>query len=151
VFKSSARGTSGGVNIDKGVNTTFAGNDVIGNLFGIRFAQESINNTIVGNHVIGNPSAILVFVSSIGTKILSNVTRRFKYVGIVVADSEQANAKVLGNDISGSNVGMFVSNIKGGSVTGNRVHNTCAGVLFAADLPGPVGNFEVKGKHCQEQ
>ena len=57
-----------------------------------------------------------------------------------------ANAKVVGNYISGGDFGIFVTNSHRGSFFGNQIHNNCAGLVFAADLPEPgnsVGNYEV--------
>jgi hypothetical protein len=57
-----------------------------------------------------------------------------------------ANAKVVGNDISGGDFGIFVTNSHRGSFVANQIHNNCAGLVFAADLPEPgnsVGNYEV--------
>ncbi len=46
--------------------------------------------------------------------------------------TQRANAKVVGNDISGSPWGIFVANAKGGSFAGNTVHDNCAGMFFEA-------------------
>jgi parallel beta-helix repeat protein len=156
-------------------NTTVVGNRITGNVAsGIAFGG-SVNTTIANNHVIGGPEAdqgIIVEISSRtkivnnvvknyvsgiavvdspGTKILSNVARRNEIVGIFLG-TQQANAKVLGNDLSGSEFGIFVSNSQGGSFAANEVHNNCAGVWFTSDFePGPPsGNFAVKGNTVKD-
>jgi hypothetical protein len=56
-----------------------------------------------------------------------------------------ANAKVVGNNISGGPWGIFVGNTKRGSFVGNTIHDNCAGMFFEAFESEPVGEFEVKG------
>jgi parallel beta-helix repeat protein len=156
-------------------NTTVVGNRITGNVAnGIAFGG-SVNTTIANNHVIGGPEADqgiiaesssltkivnnvvknyvsgIAVVDSPGTKILSNVARRNEIVGIFLG-TQQANAKVVGNDLSGSEFGIFVSNSQGGSFAANEVHNNCAGVWFTSDFePGPPsGNFAVKGNTVKD-
>ena len=157
-------------------NATFVGNRIKGNVAkGIAFGK-SVNTTIAKNHVIGGPeteNGIFVDISSRtkivdnvvrnnfsgiavidspGTKILSNTTRRNDAVGIFFGDTQRANAKVVGNDLSGSEFGMFVSNSQGGFFAANEVHNNCAGMVFTSDFaPGPPsGNFAVKGNTVKD-
>ena len=156
-------------------NATVVGNRIKGNVASGIFFGGSVNTTIANNHVIGGPEAdqgIIVEISSRtkivnnvvknyvsgiavvdspGTKILSNVARRNEIVGIFLG-TQQANAKVLGNDLSGSEFGIFVSNSQGGSFAANEVHNNCAGVWFTSDFePGPPsGNFAVKGNTVKD-
>jgi parallel beta-helix repeat protein len=156
-------------------NATVVGNRITGNVAsGIAFGK-SVNTTIANNHVIGGPEADqgiiaesssltkivnnvvknyvsgIAVVDSPGTKILSNVARRNEIVGIFLG-TQQANAKVVGNDLSGSEFGIFVSNSQGGSFAANEVHNNCAGVWFTSDFePGPPsGNFAVKGNTVKD-
>jgi parallel beta-helix repeat protein len=175
-FKIAGEGASAFV-IDVGGarNTTVVGNRITGNVAnGIAFGG-SVNTTIANNHVIGGPEADqgiiaesssltkivnnvvknyvsgIAVVDSPGTKILSNVARRNEIVGIFLG-TQQANAKVVGNDLSGSEFGIFVSNSQGGSFAANEVHNNCAGVWFTSDFePGPPsGNFAVKGNTVKD-
>jgi hypothetical protein len=105
----------------------------------------NVNTLIKGNDVTGG------FVSfqtedSRGTKFLSNTLRRYDALGILVGGPKVANAKVVGNDISGGDFGIFVTNSHRGSFVANQIHNNCAGLVFAADLPeagNTVGNYEV--------
>jgi parallel beta-helix repeat protein len=175
-FKIAGEGASAFV-IDVGGarNTTVVGNRITGNVASGIGAFSSVNTTIANNHVIGGPEADqgiiaesssltkivnnvvknyvsgIAVVDSPGTKILSNVARRNEIVGIFLG-TQQANAKVLGNDLSGSEFGIFVSNSQGGSFAANEVHNNCAGVWFTSDFePGPPsGNFAVKGNTVKD-
>jgi hypothetical protein len=54
-----------------------------------------------------------------------------------------AKVKVVGNDISGGDLGIIVVNARRGSFVGNQIHNNCAGLAFFAGYPDPVGNYEV--------
>jgi parallel beta-helix repeat protein len=109
------------IEVDKGIDTTIAGNDLIGNWVGVFVIDSS------------------------ATKILSNDMSRSGIVGIFMAGPKPANAKVVGNNISGGAFGIFITDTKGGSIAGNTIHNTCAGMSFEAFPSQPVGEFEVKG------
>jgi parallel beta-helix repeat protein len=109
-------------------------------------AVGASNATITGNRAVGSGETAIGTFLSVGTKILTNVTRGPSETGIGLA--EAANTKILGNDISGHNfTGIFVSfGSQQGLITANRVHdNNCAGMIFAAEPPGPAADFEVKG------
>jgi parallel beta-helix repeat protein len=163
------------IDVEGARNTTVVGNRITGNVASGIVAFSSVNTTIANNHVIGGPEADqgiiaesssltkivnnvvknyvsgIAVVDSPGTKILSNVARRNEIVGIFLG-TQQANAKVVGNDLSGSEFGIFVSNSQGGSFAANEVHNNCAGVWFTSDFePGPPsGNFAVKGNTVKD-
>ena len=107
-------------------------------------AFDSIDTTIAGNDLIGNWVGVFV-IDSTGTKILSNDMSRSGIVGTFVAGPKPANAKVVGNDISGGAFGMYVADTKRGSFAGNSIYNNCAGMFFEAVPSRPVGGFEVKG------
>jgi hypothetical protein len=70
---------------------------------------------------------------------------RYDFLGLLVGDPKVANAKVLGNDISGGDFGIFVTNSHRGYFVANQIHNNCAGLVFAADLPdsAPSGHMVV--------
>ncbi|HEX5699014.1 MAG TPA: right-handed parallel beta-helix repeat-containing protein [Rubrobacter sp.] len=55
-----------------------------------------------------------------------------------------ANAKVVGNNISGAAWGIFVTDTIRGSIAGNTIHDNCAGMFFESNPSQPVGGFEVK-------
>ena len=68
----------------------------------------------------------------------------------IVVGQKAANAKVVGNNISGGAWGIYVGNTKGGSIAGNTIHDNCAGMFFEAFKAEPVGGFEVKGNTVED-
>ena len=66
-------------------------------------------------------------------------------MGTFMAGPKPANAKVVGNNISGGAFGMYVTDTKGGTIAGNTIHDNCAGMFFESNPSRPVGGFEVKG------
>jgi parallel beta-helix repeat protein len=54
------------------------------------------------------------------------------------------NAKVVGNNISDSAWGIFISDTHRGSIAGNKIHDNCGGIIFPGSASQPVGEFEVK-------
>jgi nitrous oxidase accessory protein NosD len=161
----------------RSINTTIAGNDLIGNpnsqAAGInvedssnttiakntvrnfpRFTEaidlnEATNTTIAGNDLIGNWIVVIV-TDSPGTKVLSNDINRFSLIGTYVRGQKSQDAKVVGNDISGGPWGLVVENAHGGSVVGNNVHDNCAGIFFEDFASQPVGGFQVKGNTVED-
>src|ERR687890_1050100 len=126
-------------------------NVVRSNVFGIE-ATKSPNTTIARNDSIGNSVDGIGVEDSPGTKVLSNVARRNEVVGIAIflGGTQPANAKVVGNDLSGSPWGMYVADTKRGSIAGNTIHNNCAGMFFESNPSQPVGDFEVKGNTVKD-
>jgi parallel beta-helix repeat protein len=141
--------TDNGIIVDSSSRTKIVNNVVRSNEFGIDVI-ESTNTTIAGNDSIGNVADGFAVIDSPGTKILSNVARRNDTVGIFLGDTQRANAKVVGNDLSGSDYGIFVGGAHRGSFVANEAHNNCAGMVFDADFGGSVGNFEVKGNTVKD-
>jgi parallel beta-helix repeat protein len=136
--------TDDGVFVEVSRNTTVADNTFIDNAIGME-VDGNVNTLIKGNDVTGGFVSIQTE-GSRGTKFLSNTLRRYDFLGILVGGPKVANAKVLGNDISEGDFGIFVINSHRGSFVANQIHNNCAGLVFAADLPEPgnsVGNYEV--------
>jgi parallel beta-helix repeat protein len=105
---------------------------------------EGIDTTVMGNDLIGNWNGVVVE-NSTGTKILSNDISRSDYAGIFMQGPKPANAKVVGNNISGGAWGIDVFGTIRGSFAGNKVHDNCAGMFFEALPSTPGGEFEVKG------
>ena len=91
----------------------------------------------------------MLVVDSPGTKILSNEMRRSGFVGTVVVGQKSANAKVVGNNISGGPWGIYVTDAHRGSFAGNTVHDNCAAMFFEAFPSQPVGDCEVKANTVQ--
>jgi parallel beta-helix repeat protein len=163
---------AGGIVASRSVNTTVANNHVIGNpktsATGIIVevarnttvvknvvksipegenaieVAEGIDTTIEGNDLIGNWVGVFV-IDSTATKILANDTSRSGIVGIFMAGPKPANAKVVGNNISGGAWGIFITDTYSGSIAGNTIHDNCAGMFFEAFPSQPVGDFEVTG------
>jgi parallel beta-helix repeat protein len=136
-----------GVSVVQGQrNATVANNTLTGNADGI-FADKSTGTKILSNDITDSTFVGTAIVNSTGTKIVSNDISRSGDTGIAIFGPERANndAKVLGNRISGGPFGIFVENAHGGSVSGNQVHDNCAGMFFEAFPSEPVGEFEVKG------
>ena len=151
VVNNVVRGYASGIEDDKSTNTTIAGNDLIGNGFGV-LPIESTGTEILSNDITDSTSIGTIIVDSTGTKIVSNDIRRSGERGISIFGPERANtdAKVVGNRISGGPWGILVANAHGGSFTGNRVHDNCAGMFFEAFKGEPVGGFEVKGNTVKD-
>jgi parallel beta-helix repeat protein len=140
-----------GIIVGSSSRTKIVNNVVRSYVFGLEVTDGTTNTTIVGNDSIGNSVDGIGVIDSPGTKVISNTTRRNDAVGIFLG-TQRANAKVVGNDLSGSDFGIFVSNSQGGSFAANEVHNNCAGVVFTSDFePGPPsGNFAVKGNTVKD-
>jgi hypothetical protein len=125
VVNNVVRSNEDGIGVDEAINTTIAGNDV----------KADIGDIAVAN--------------STGTKILSNTTSGPGFVGIFVGGPARANVKIVGYDLSGGAWGIYVADTQRGSVTGNNVHDNCAGMFFENFASQPVGGFEVKGNTVQ--
>jgi parallel beta-helix repeat protein len=126
-------------------DTTIAGNDLIGNWFGL-FVSDSTGTKIISNDITDTTEVGTVIFDSTGTKIVSNDISRYGDTGISIFGSKPANLKVVGNNISGGPGGIYVADTKGGSFAGNTIHDNCAGMFFEADgSKEPVSGFEVKG------
>ena len=111
---------------------------------------EGIDTTISGNDLIANFTGVLDE-NSTETKILSNHISRSGDTGIVIFGRNHADAKVVGNNISGGPAGIYVADTKGGSFAGNTIHDNCAGMFFEADgVKEPVSGFEVKGNTVKD-
>jgi parallel beta-helix repeat protein len=105
---------------------------------------EATNTLISGNDLSGHSFAEILIIDSPGTRVLSNEMGRSGVVGTVVVGQKSANAKVVGNNISGGGFGVYVADAHRGSFAGNTIHDNCAGMFFEAFPSEPVGEFEVK-------
>src|ERR687898_639696 len=134
-----------GISINDGRNTKIMNNVVKDYWIGIEADENSVNTTIAGNKSIGHSHTGISSFEATGTKMHSNTTRRNEDVGIFLGFAERANAKVVGNNISGSAWGILVTDAHRGSFAGNTIHDNCAGMYFEAFRSQPVGDFELKG------
>jgi parallel beta-helix repeat protein len=107
--------------------------------------EEGINTTVAGNDLIGNEVGVFVEQNTTGTKILSNDMSRSGFAGIFMVGPKPVNAKVVGNNISDSAWGIFITDTHRGSIAGNKIHDNCGGMIFPGSASQPVGEFEVKG------
>src|SRR5918995_3030862 len=98
-----------GISISDGRNTKIVNNVVKDYRIGIEADANSVNTTIAGNKSIGNSLTGISSFEATGTKLLSNTTRRNEVVGIFLGFAERANAKVVGNNISGGAWGIYVT------------------------------------------
>ena len=117
--------------------------------FAIEALEGSSDTTIAGNDLVGDWVGVLVDRAP-GTKILSNDMSVKGFAGTIVVGQKAANAKVVGNNISGGAWGIYVGNTKGGSIAGNTIHDNCAGMGFDAFKGEPVGDFEVKANTIKD-
>jgi nitrous oxidase accessory protein NosD len=112
--------------------------------------EEGSDTTIAGNDLRDDWLGVFVE-NTTGTKVLSNDMNRFGIVGIYMAGPKKpANAKVVGNHISGGPWGIYVTDTHQGSFAGNTIHDNCAGMFFEAFKAEPVGDFEVKGNTIED-
>jgi len=112
--------------------------------------EEGINTTVAGNDLIGNGVGVFVEQNTTGTKILSNDMSRSSFAGIFMVGPKPVNAKVVGNNISGGPWGIFITDTHRGVFAGNKVHDNCAGMFFETDgFKVPVSGFEVKGNRVE--
>jgi parallel beta-helix repeat protein len=128
-------------------DTTIAGNDLIGNGFGVLLGN-STGTKILSNNITDSTLSGTIILDSTGTKIVSNDISRPGEAGILIFGPERANndAKVVGNRISGGAWGIFLQLAHGGSFAGNTIRNNCAGMFFEANgVKEPVVGLEVKG------
>jgi parallel beta-helix repeat protein len=115
----------------------------------IEAIDGSLDTTIAGNDLLGNGIGVFIL-DSPGTKILSNEMRRSGIAGTVMLGQKSAKAKVVGNNISDGSWGIFVTDAHRGSFAGNTIHDNCAGMFFEAVPSQPVGGFEVKANTVED-
>ena len=137
------------IEVTEGIDTTIAGNDLIGNWFGA-LVIDSPDTKILSNDIKDSTLGGMATIDSTGTKIVSNDIRRSFDTGITIFGQKSANAKVVGNNISGGAWGVYVGDTKAGSIAGNTIHDNCAGIFFEAFKAEPVGDFEVKGNTVED-
>jgi hypothetical protein len=111
--------------------------------FGARDAK------FVKNRAFNNGEYGITSFFSTGTKVISNVTSGAEDAAIYVGDSPHANTTIANNDTYDSASGILVRNSLHGRITANKAHNTCVGIIFLADAPGPAGAFAVDGNTVQ--
>jgi parallel beta-helix repeat protein len=144
------RNATNGLDVEAGSRNTKIVNNVVrsytvGIAVGGGEGNGAINTTIEGNDFIDNSIGGLTIQDSPGTKILSNVMRGNEVVGAFIEGQKSADAKVVGNHISGGAWGIDVVDTKRGSFVGNNVHDNCAGMFFEGFASHPLSGFKVTG------
>jgi parallel beta-helix repeat protein len=154
---SSAPPASNGICIAGEVDfDTFAATDPVSNtrIIGLHvagFAGSGIiqvageNARFIGNQTTDNEEYGLAAFISTGTQMIGNRASGSEEAGLYIGDSPQANARLVGNDTSGNLFGIFIRDAEHFTVTGNRMHDNCVGVLVLADAPGPAGAGSITG------
>jgi parallel beta-helix repeat protein len=107
--------------------------------FGV-FAFGTAGATVQTNRLIGNGEYGVFANTSTGANISYNTATGSEEAGIYVGDSPDADATVVGNNSSGAAFGVFIRDAQGVTVTANRLHDNCVGLLVLADEPGPAGD-----------
>src|SRR5215210_263375 len=122
-------------------SVTIEDNDFTDNDLGILVEEKSTGARILSNDITDSTFVGTVILDSPGARVLSNDIRRSGDTGIAIFGPERANnnAKVVGNNVSGSPWGIFVEDAHGGSFVGNDIRDNCAGMFFEAFKGEPVG------------
>lgn len=103
------------------------------------------NSRFTGVVATGNGEYGLAAFASTGTTMTGNRASGSGEAGLYIGDSPQANATLVGNDTSNNVFGIFQRDAEHTTVSGNRMHDNCVGMLVLADAPGPSGNAEIRG------
>ena len=105
--------------------------------------------TFERNVAEGNGEYGIAAFASTGTRILHNRTSGSEEAGIYVGDSPEADVLIRGNETFDNLFGIFLRNAQDGTVSLNRVHGNCLGVLVLGDAPGPAGGFSIVANAVQ--
>ena len=125
-FKIAGKGDSSAFVIDVTAarNATVVGNRVIGNVAGGIVASRSVNTTVEKNHVIGNPktsaTGIIVEASS-RTTVVKNVVKSIPEGENAIEVAEGIDTTIVGNDLIGNWVGVFVVDSPGTKILSNDI------------------------------
>src|SRR5919107_2794259 len=107
--------SNSGIFIEEGTNATTSSNDLTDNKLGMLLI-ESTGTKILSNDITDSTAVGAVNFDSTGTKIVFNDISRSGDVGISIFGPERANnAKVVGNNISGGQEGIYVADAHRGS------------------------------------
>ena len=147
ILNNVARSYDLGMEVGENTNTTIAGNDSIGNRFGL-ILDNATGTKILSNDITDSTASGMLILGSPGTKIVSNDIRRPGEAGIAIFGPERASnvGKVVGNRISGGAWGILLQIAHGGTFAGNTIRNNCAGMMIESfGFDEPVVGLEVKG------
>src|SRR5215203_477696 len=147
ILNNVVRGYDLGMEVGENTNTTIAGNDSIGNRFGL-ILDNATGTKILSNDITDSTASGMLILGSTGNKIVSNDIRRPGEAGIAIFGPERASnvGKVVGNRISGGAWGILLQIAHGGTFAGNTIRNNCAGMMIESfGFDEPVVGLEVKG------
>src|SRR5829696_5595994 len=147
ILNNVARSYDLGMEVGENTNTTIAGNDSIGNRFGL-ILDNATGTKMLSNDITDSTLSGMLILGSTGTKIVSNDIRRYGEAGIAMFGPERASnaGKVVGNRISGGAWGILLQLAHGGTFAGNTIRNNCAGMMIESfGFDEPVVGLEVKG------
>jgi nitrous oxidase accessory protein NosD len=141
----------GDVNMSTGVvnrpvsNVTIIGFKISGFSDSGIVALGAHNAKFTNDVALNNGSYGITAFSSTDTQMSFNRASGSGEAGFYIGDSPMADAHVFGNKSTNSLFGLLVRNAEHASVTGNRFHNNCVGMVVLADAPGPAGNVNIVG------
>jgi len=102
-------------------------------------------STVVQNNTFVDNGAYGVFANtSTNTSILNNTASGSGEAGVYVGDSPDARANIQGNNVFDNGFGIFIRSASNGTVTANKAHDNCLGILFLNE-PDPDKNWVATG------
>jgi parallel beta-helix repeat protein len=125
-FKIKGKGDSTAFVIDVTAarNATVVGNRLIGNVAGGIVASGSVNTTVAKNHVTGSPETDaegMVVEASSRTTVVKNVVRGYPEGHNAIEVAEGIDTTIVGNDLLGNWVGVFVIDSTGTKILSNDI------------------------------
>jgi parallel beta-helix repeat protein len=140
-FKIKGKGDSTAFVIDVTAarNATVVGNRLIGNVAGGIVASGSVNTTVAKNHVTGSPETDaegMVVEASSRTTVVKNVVRGYPEGHNAIEVAEGIDTTIVGNDLLGNWVGVFVIDSTGTKILSNDIRDTTFSGTVILDSTG---------------
>ncbi len=112
--------------------------------FGV-VAFAAANTRMDNNSANNNGEYGLTGFASTRTQYVKNRATGSGEAGIYVGDSPDAHALVIGNNLSGNSLGIFIRHARGVEVAFNNVQKNCQGILVLDDgEKGGAGNADIR-------
>lgn len=108
------------------------------------FAFGTDNLRLMDNAVYKTGEYGLARFDSLGGVVSNNVVVGGGEAGIYLGDSADAGAKVSHNDVSGSEIGIFIRHSSGITAQLNHLLNNCQGILVLDDGSGGVSDIQLR-------
>lgn len=108
------------------------------------FAFGTENLRLTDNAVFKAGEYGLARFDSIGGVVKNNTVAGGGEAGIYLGDSADAGAKVMHNEVSGSQFGIFIRHSSGITVQLNHAFGNCQGIMVLDDGSGGVSDIEIK-------